>query len=467
MSLSLRAYRRNDLPTERHVDKMTSTQVIEPARRLSGATKVPGDKSISHRALLISAVGEGSCRIEGLSGGQDVATSRSVLASLGVPITSDHNSQVEGRKLSTRDSDWEMLVEGRGWIGLRPPAGPLDCGNSGTTVRCLLGILAGQTFETNLFGDKSLSRRPMQRVVEPLREMGARIDGSRGGGYLPLRVRGGGLAGIEHLSAVASAQVKTCLMLAGLQATGTTAIEEPALSRDHTERMLQYLGVSIERSSNRVVVKSTNIQNASSLSVPGDLSSAAFLLVAAAIVPGSEVNVGDVGLNPTRTGILDILKRFGADVAVEDVREVCGEPRGMVRVRTGDRRPVEVAGSEIVRTVDELPLVAVLGAYAEGGDTTISDAGELRVKESDRIATIAAGLRAMGASVEPTDEGLVIRGTGGLRGAAVSSAGDHRIAMALAVAGLAAEGPTRISGWDSVGISYPSFFATLENLIER
>jgi 3-phosphoshikimate 1-carboxyvinyltransferase len=445
---------------------VTSRQVIESAGRLSGELRVPGDKSISHRALLISAVGEGGCRIVGLSDSLDVGATRSVLASLGVMISSNSQSQVEPHKLSTGDLDWEILVEGRGWDGLRAPVGLLDCANSGTTARSLIGVVAGRPFDTSLDGDKSLKRRPMLRVVEPLRSMGASIDGGDGGRYLPLHVRGGQLVGIEHRSPVASAQIKTCLMLAGMQASGETAIEEPGTSRDHSERMLEYLGVSIERSPNRVVVKSTNIQNASSLSVPGDLSSAAFLLVGAAILPGSEVTVHGVGLNPTRTGILDVLEQFGADVDTSDVHDVCGEPRGSVTVRAADRRPVTVGGADIVRTVDELPLVAVLGAYAEG-DTVLADAAELRVKESDRIASMAAGLRAMGARVDTTPDGLVVRGTGGLRGASVDAAGDHRIAMALAIAGLAAEGSTGILGWESVAISYPGFLAAVEDLVER
>jgi 3-phosphoshikimate 1-carboxyvinyltransferase len=427
---------------------------------------VPGDKSISHRALLISAVGEGDCRIEGLSDSLDVGATRSVLVSLGVMISSNAQSQVEAHKLSTGAFDWEILVGGQGWDALRAPVGLLDCANSGTTARSLIGVVAGRPFETSLDGDKSLKRRPMLRVVEPLRSMGASIEGGDGGRYLPLHVRGGRLVGIEHRSPVASAQIKTCLMLAGMQASGETAIEEPGTSRDHSERMLEYLGVSIERSPNRVVVKSTNIQNASSLSVPGDLSSAAFLLVGGAILPGSEVTVHDVGLNPTRTGILDVLERFGAEVVTSDVHDVCGEPRGSVTVRAGDRRPVTIGGSDIARTVDELPLVAVLGAYAEG-DTVLADAAELRVKESDRIASMAGGLRAMGARVDTTPDGLVVRGTGGLRGASVDAAGDHRIAMALAIAGLGAEGSTGISGWESVAISYPGFLTAVEDLVER
>jgi len=304
----------------------------------------------------------------------------------------------------------------------------------------------------------------MGRVIEPLHRMGATIDAEDG--RLPMTIRGTDLTGVEYRSSVASAQVKTAVLLAGLQASGKTAFEEPSRSRDHTERLLEYLGVPIERSIDRLIVKSTDIRNASSLSVPGDLSSAAFLLVAAAILPGSEVTVRDVGLNPTRTGILDVLRRFGADVAISRQRDECGEPRGDVTVRAADRRPVEIAGADIVRTIDELPLVAVLGAFGEG-ETVIRDAAELRVKESDRIATLAAGLRAMGVEVRVFDDGMAVAGPAKLQGAGVESAGDHRIAMALAVAGLAAEAPTEVSGWESVAVSYPEFGRDLDSLVGR
>lgn len=274
------------------------------------------------------------------------------------------------------------------------------------------------------------------------------------------------MKGIEHRSEVASAQVKTCVLLAGLQASGETKFIEPATSRDHTERLLEYLGISIDKSTDRVVVKATNIRNASSLSVPGDLSSAAFLLVAAAILPGSEVTVTAVGLNPTRTGILDVLRRYGAEVVITAEREVCGEPWGDVTVRAGDRRPVVVEGSGVVRIVDELPLVAVLGAFAEG-ETVLADAAELRIKESDRIATLAAGLTALGATVHVRPDGMTIQGTASLKGAVVDPAGDHRIAMALAIAALGADGETRIADPDCVAVSYPAFWQDLDRLVER
>ena len=442
-----------------------SSQIISPARSLSGTLHVPGDKSISHRQLMVAAVGDGDCLMAGLSDSLDVRATENALLRLGAIIRHPH-PQVETQKLSTRGFDREILVEGRGFSGLRKPDSSIDCQNSGTTVRTLMGILAGRPWEISLDGDLSLKRRPMLRVIEPLRLMGAEISGTGPDDLLPLKIKGGELVGIEHRSPVASAQIKTSLMFAGLQASGRTSIEEPAPSRDHTERLLEYLDVQIERAPNRVIVKSTNIQNATSLSVPGDLSSAAFLLVAAAILPGSEVTVEDVGLNPTRTGILDVLRRFGASVTEAGVEDICGEPRGTVTVRAADRRPVTISGDEVVRTIDELPLVAVLGAFAEG-ETVIADAAELRVKESDRIATTAAGLASLGAEVTPTPEGLIVRGSARLKGASVDAAGDHRIAMALAVAALAADGPTEVGGWENVAVSFPGYLGALETLIER
>jgi 3-phosphoshikimate 1-carboxyvinyltransferase len=306
----------------------------------------------------------------------------------------------------------------------------------------------------------------MERVIDPLRRMGAHVEGSGEGDRLPLTIRGGELTGVEYRSPLASAQVKTCVLLAGLQATGETAFAEPSLSRDHTERLLEFLGVSIDKSTDRLVVKATNIRNASTLSVPGDLSSAAFLLVAAALLPDSEVMVESVGVNPTRTGILDVLGRFGAGVTIANQKEVCGEPWADVTVRAGDRKPVVVEGEEVVRTLDELPLVAVLGAFAEG-TTVIADAAELRVKESDRISTLAGALTAMGAAVEVRPDGMTITGPAPLQGAGVESAGDHRIAMATAVAALGATGQTSIGEPESVAVSYPSFWEDLDRLAER
>lgn len=402
--------------------------------------------------------------ISGLSPAGDVSSSRAAVEALGVS-TLDSHVRVESLRHSTSDSDLQILLNSTGVASWRAPEGPIDVGNSGTTIRLLLGALAGSPATAELTGDGSIRRRPMGRVVKPLQAMGASIRGDDGGDHAPLRVAGGRLHGIDHTLPIASAQVKSALLLAGLLAEGETSVDEPAPSRDHTERLLRYLGVPIASSGNRLSVKSTNIQNAS-VTIPGDLSSAAFLLVAAALLPDSEVAVEGVGLNPTRTGALDVLRAFGAGVEITDVREESGEPLGTVRVRPGNRRPLEVAGNLIVAAVDELPLVAVLGTAADGV-TVVRDAAELRVKESDRIAAIVEGLRRMGASIEGTPDGFEVHGPSKLTGAVVDAAGDHRIAMALAVAALTAEGETTITGWDSVGISYPGFERDLEQLVVR
>jgi 3-phosphoshikimate 1-carboxyvinyltransferase len=305
----------------------------------------------------------------------------------------------------------------------------------------------------------------MGRVVKPLQEMGAQISSQEGGEHAPLHVAGGPLSGRAHVLPVASAQVKSALLLAGLVADGETSVTEPAPSRDHTERLLRYLKVPVVSDRNQLIVKSTNIQNAS-VTIPGDISSAAFLLVAAALLPGSEIAIEKVGVNTTRTGILEILRMFGARVEISDLEEESGEPRGTVRIRAGDRKPLDVSGDLVVAALDELPLIAVLGSAAEG-ETVVRDAAELRVKESDRIAAIVDGLTLLGADIEGTPDGFLVRGPTPLRGAAVNAAGDHRIAMALAVAALTAEGETTISGWDSVGISYPGFELDLEHLVVR
>jgi 3-phosphoshikimate 1-carboxyvinyltransferase len=305
----------------------------------------------------------------------------------------------------------------------------------------------------------------MGRVVKPLQEMGAQIRGRDGGEHAPLVVTGGPLSGRTHVLPVASGQVKSALLFAGLLAKGETSVTEPSPSRDHTERLLRYLRVPVVSARNQLIVKSTNIQNAS-VTIPGDISSAAFLLVAAALLPGSEIAIEKVGVNPTRTGILEILRAFGAHVEIADLGEESGEPRGTVRIRAGDRRPLDVSGDLVVAALDELPLVAVLGSAAEG-ETVVRDASELRVKESDRIAAIVDGLARMGADIQGTPDGFVVHGPVQLRGAAVDAAGDHRIAMALAIAALTAEGETTITGWESVGISYPGFERDLEHLVVR
>lgn len=437
-----------------------SEYTIQPADTVEGRLRVPGDKSISHRALMISAAGHGDCRIRGLSEASDVRSTISALRLLSDLLGPDI-SKLESEGTADSGSDWEILARGRGLDAWRNPGRTLDCNNSGTTIRILLGLLAGCRFQATLDGDESLRRRPMERVAEPLRRMGATIQTTDG--HAPVVVRGARLQGIDHDLTVASAQVKTALMFAGLRAEGETVIRGAIASRDHTERMLEFLGVPIDVSNDRLVIKSTEIQNAEYLSIPGDMSSAAFLLVAAAILPGSDVTIDDVGLNPTRTGILDILRRYGASVTIESETVECGEPRGTVRVRAADRRPITIEAADVPASVDELPLVAVLGAFADG-ETRIEGAAELRLKESDRIQAMADGLTSLGVTVRTAEDGMTIVGGARPSGGSVSSAGDHRIAMALAVAALGASGPVTIDGWESVAVSYPRFQSDLTAL---
>ena len=420
---------------------------------LRGVCRVPGDKSISHRALLFGALCRGAVEIRGLGLGGDNAATAAALRALGVGV------QVSGSS---------ARVEGAGFAGLREAAAALDCGNSGTTMRLFCGVLAGRPFESTLTGDPSLSRRPMGRVAKPLRLMGARIEGrvdsARPDGILPpVAIRGGELRGIDYTLPVASAQLKSALVLAGLQARGQTRIEEPGLSRDHTERMLRFLGapISVDSARRRIVVDPAGWNGelaASTVDVPGDLSSAAFLLVAAAVVPGSDVTVEHVGLNPTRTGVLDALRAMAADLEVVQTSEAMGEPVGRVRVRYV--RPLQaarIAGELALRAIDEIPALAVASALAEGR-SEFADLSELRVKESDRIAAIARELARAGIGVEESSEGFRVTGSGGRppRGGRVLPDGDHRIAMAGAVLGLLSEEETLVPG-DDIATSFPTF----------
>ena len=400
--------------------------------------------------------------IQGLSPAADVARSRAAIRTLGVESIESHVN-VEGLGHSSSGLDSQILLESAGSAAWGSPQGPIDVGNSGTTIRLLLGQLAGSSVSATITGDQSIRRRPMSRVVEPLRLMGASISGEDDGARAPLKVIGARLQGFAHTLPIASAQVKSALLLAGLLADGETSVEEPEPSRDHTERLLTYLGVPIATSGKRLIVKSTNIQNAK-VTIPGDLSSAAFFLVAAALLPRSAIEITGVGVNPTRTGVLDVLRAFGAQVDISDVVEESGEPRGTVRVSHGDHRPLDIAGEAIVAALDELPLIALLGT-ASDGETVVHNAAELRVKESDRIATIVDGLGRMGADITAHPDGFVVKGPSQLHGATVDAAGDHRIAMTLAVAALTAQGETTITGWDSVAVSYPGFEQDLRRLV--
>jgi 3-phosphoshikimate 1-carboxyvinyltransferase len=408
-------------------------------RPLRGRLRVPGDKSISHRALIFAVLAQGESTITNLATGADVRATARVLAQLGATIGSEAGT---------------VVVHGSGVVGLTEATDVLDCENSGTTMRVLAGVLAGREFLSVLSGDDSLRARPMGRVVEPLRAMGARVDGRDGATRAPLVVRGGVLRSVRYVLPVASAQVKTALMLAGLQAGGDTEIVSPAPSRDHSERMLAALGapVTVDGLSIRVV---KGAPRSFALDVPGDPSSAAFFAVAAAITPGSDIVLESVSCNPTRVGFVAVLQRMGADVELTTSGEVCGEPVGELRVRASELHGTTISGDEIPNVIDEIPALAVAAAFAEGV-TEIRDAGELVVKESNRIGTLHEELGKLGVGVEARADGLVVRG--GRAGAAdFDSHGDHRIAMAMAIAANALGADSTVHGWRAVASSYPEF----------
>ena len=424
---------------------------FQPGGPLRGALKPPADKSISHRAALIAAMGDGETTIEGYLDSADTRSTLAAVAALG--------AGVEG----VGSDGLEEVLRVRG-VGLRGPAGAeIDVGNAGTLLRLLPGWLAGQqTGSWILDGDDSIRRRPVDRVAAPLRSMGARIA-CREDRLPPLKIEGAPLQGVVYEMPIASAQVKSCLLFAGLLAEGETRVVEPLPSRDHTERMLAAAGAELRRGEGFVSVSAAQRLQPGEIVVPADFSSAAFFVVAALLVPGSEVTLTQVGLNPTRTGLLEILARMGADIDVEAEGERGGEPIGSLRVRAGELQGTDVGGGEIPLAIDELPLVALAACFA-AGRTTVRDAAELKRKESDRIATVAELLGALGARVEATDEGWEIEGGGGLRGGAVASHGDHRIAMLGAIAGLASQGGVDVEGMDAAAVSYPGFEADLAGL---
>jgi len=419
---------------------------VKRAPRIETEITVPGDKSISHRAVIISALSNGACTLTGFLPSDDCMRTVGAMRALGIKIEQpDPNT---------------LVVHGKKRV-LTPPAAEIDCGNSGTTMRLLAGLLAGQMFETRLVGDASLSKRPMDRIIAPLRQMGADIVAEGPGDTPPLRIRGGSLRAIKHKSSIPSAQVKSAVLLAGLFARGKTTIEEPTLSRDHTEMMLNYFLVRTSSKDGIVGVFGDQTPESRDFAIPGDMSSAAFWLVAAGCQPGGHLLVRKVGLNPTRTAMLGVLIRMGAQVreAIDDVAQL--EPFGVAEVTGAPLRGTVIQGNEIPKLIDELPVLAVAGALANG-PTIIRDAHELRLKETDRIAAIAHNLRAMGAQVIELNDGLEIHGRGNLRGARVPSFGDHRIAMAFAVAGMLADGETIVENADCIRTSYPTFEDELE-----
>ncbi|MBH8601297.1 3-phosphoshikimate 1-carboxyvinyltransferase [Thermoactinomyces sp. CICC 23799] len=411
--------------------------------------KVPGDKSISHRSIMLGALAEGVTEVEGFLPGKDCLGTLQCFEQMGVEIE--------------RLSPTSVRIHGRGIHGLKEPVAPLDVGNSGTTIRLMLGILAGAPFFSTVIGDDSISRRPMDRVVQPLRKMGARIEGRENGRYTPLAVKGGRLQGITYHSPVASAQVKSCLLLAGLSAEGVTTVAEPSLSRDHTERMLPAFGAALTAKDHVVSIEGGQSLRGTKVRVPGDISSAAFLLAAALMVPGSQVTVEDVGLNPTRTGILDAFKQMGAMVEVEETGSWCNEPVGRVTVRTGELHGVTIGGEMIPRLIDEIPVLAVVATQAKG-TTVIKDAKELKVKESNRIATTVNELKKLGANIKETEDGMVIEGPVTLHGGTTTSHGDHRIGMSMAVAGLGAKETVKVLDVESIDVSFPGFFRYIQKM---
>ncbi|MBB5323394.1 3-phosphoshikimate 1-carboxyvinyltransferase [Anoxybacillus tepidamans] len=418
---------------------------------LRGTIHVPGDKSISHRAVMLGAIAEGTTTIANFLPGEDCLSTIDCFRKMGVAITQNGT---------------DVVVEGKGIDGLQEPTDILNVGNSGTTTRLLLGILAGCPFHACLIGDASIAKRPMARVTKPLTMMGAHIDGRAGGNFTPLAIRGGNLRSIQYESKVASAQVKSAILLAGLQAEGTTTVTEPAKSRDHTERMVRLFGGEVVVDGLTVSVSGKQKLKGTDVYVPGDISSAAFFLVAGAIVPNSEIVLKNVGLNPTRTGIIDVLEQMGAELSIENVRNEETEPIGDLTIRTSNLKATEIGGALIPRLIDEIPIIALLATQAEG-TTVIKDASELKVKETNRIDTVVSELRKLGADIEATDDGMIIRGKTTLTATniTVDSHGDHRIGMMLAIAACITEGTMSLHRSEAIAVSYPTFFDHLQLLL--
>lgn len=435
--------------------KVQSNVVVRPAHNLRGSVELPGDKSISHRYGMLSGIAEGPSRIENYSTGADCASTLGCMRAMGV----NWERKSEGHNV--------IEVQGRG-LALAAPATPLDCGNSGSTMRMLSGIVAGQSFTSEMIGDESLSRRPMERVINPLSAMGAQIESHQG--RPPLRITGGPLKPIDYKMPVASAQVKSCLLFAGLFADGETRVEESVRTRDHGEVALRAFGVQLQRkktsTGNEVRIQGGQGLHGIEARVPGDLSSAAFFLCAAALFPGSQLTLPNLLMNPTRARLLDILMQMGLHISVTQLEEIHGEMVGSLQIEGAKLKGTTIAGADSAALIDEIPVLAAIAPFTDQG-IEVRDAKELRVKESDRISAVATNLRKMGAQVEEFEDGLKIPGGQTLRGAELDSFGDHRIAMAFAIAALRAEGETLIEGAESAAISYPAFFENLEELTSR
>lgn len=430
-------------------------KLVKKHDRIEGTIRPPGDKSISHRAALLNAVANGNARVSNFCVGDDRESMLRCLQGLGVQITPDPKCDVSGQPDC-------FLVQGRGLQGLLEPTNTLDAGNSGTTMRLVTGLLAGQSFISVITGDDSLRRRPMGRVVGPLKEMGAQFMGREGDSLAPLAVRGGNLKAIDYTLPVPSAQVKSAVLIAGLYADGKTVVRSPSLSRDHTERMLKYLGGDIQVDGLVATVGRSEF-NARDILVPGDVSSAAFWMVAGSAHPNAKIRLEGVGINPTRTGVISVLESMGANLSLENIREGEAEPIADIVVESSNLQGVDIAGEIIPKVIDELPVLALAASLASGS-TVIRDAAELRVKESDRISATVQGLSRLGVDIEEHEEGMIIRGAQKLVGAPVNSQGDHRIAMTMAIAGLIADGETAIHDAEAAAVSYPTFWDTLASI---
>lgn len=425
---------------------------FQKVRSLRGELTVPGDKSISHRAVMFGSLAEGTTEITNFLQGADCLSTIACFRHMGIEI---------------ENTTERILVHGKGLHGLRKPDCILDVGNSGTTTRLISGILAGQDFEVSLTGDDSIQSRPMGRIIRPLSEMGANIESVKGNGCAPLRIRPGKLHAIRYNSPVASAQVKSCVLLAGMYASGgETSVTEPSLSRNHTELMLSYFGADVSSAGTTAVIQPEPRLTAQKVEVPGDISSAAYFIAAALMVPGSEILIRNVGINPTRDGILRVVRAMGGRIELLNERKMGGEPAADLLVRHSALHGTVIEGDLIPTLIDEIPIIAILAACADG-TTVIRNAEELKVKESNRLDIMVTELARMGVDIEGTDDGMIIRGGRPLQGTAVNSRLDHRIAMSFAVAGLAAEGTTEVLRADCVDISYPGFYRDLESLIVR
>ncbi len=433
---------------------MNSNEVIEVKRLtkikngLNGTIFIPGDKSISHRAVMFGAIAEGVTKITNFLQGEDCLNTIACFQKLGITI---------------EQNGTDVTVYGKGLQGLTEPTEVLDVGNSGTTIRLMLGILANVPFHCTIIGDASIGKRPMKRVVEPLRQMGAKIDGREDGQYTPLSIRGGNIKGIHYSSPVASAQVKSAVLLAGLQGESVTTVTEPLQSRDHTERMLRAFGCGVTVDGLTASLQGGQKLSSTNIEVPGDISSAAFFLAAGAIVSNSKIVLKNVGLNPTRTGILDVLSQMGANLSIDNIRNEEFEPCGDITVEASQLRGIEIGGALIPRLIDEIPIIALLATQAEG-ITVIKDAEELKVKETNRIDTVVNELKKLGANIEATEDGMIVRGKVQLHGNVVNSYGDHRIGMMLGIAACIADGEVIIENSDAVAVSYPNFFQQLHML---